>query len=374
MGEHESFEAPAARHCPTVAPGTRRTLSAPVFDIDAALARLEACRPRMEVHRVKLPLHEPFRISDHQFDHVETVIVRLEADGQVGMGEAAGVFYLGDDPDRMVRTLLEAESWIADGLDHAGLAARLPAGGARNALDCALWDLQARRAGLPVWQLLGMAQPAPLLTTFTVGNDRPSEMATKARSYPHARAIKIKLSGDGDDAARILAVRSARPAAWLGLDANRSLTPETLQELVPALVAADVRLLEQPFPVGRDEQLASLDLPVPLAADESIQELADIDRLAGLYQVVNIKLDKCGGLTEALRMVERARALGLEVMVGNMIGSSLAMAPAYLVGQFCDIVDLDGPIFLKADRTPGVAYRDGFIQCEEPVWGGGVRS
>lgn len=324
----------------------------------------------MEVGRIRLPLREPFRISDHVFHDVETIEVRLESDGHVGVGEAAGVFYLGDDPERMTRTLDEAQDWIRNGLDHNILTARMPAGGARNALDCALWDLQARRAGAPVWQLLGMPQPRPLLTTFTVGSASPAAMAEKALAYTQARAIKIKLIGDGDDADRIFAIRAAQPDAWLGVDANRSLTAETLQQLMPALIASGVQLIEQPFPVGRDAQLASLDLPIPVAADESIQIAADIYRLAPFYRVVNIKLDKCGGLTEALRMIARARTLGLEAMVGNMIGSSLAMAPAYLVGQFCSIVDLDGPVFLTADRTPGVEYCDGLIHVPEAVWGG----
>ena len=341
------------------------------IDIDAALSRLESCRPKMDVQRIALPLHEPFRISDHVFHDVVTVVVRLEAEGHVGMGEAAGVLYLGDEPEGMVRTLADARGWIAEGLDHYRLASHMPVGGARNALDCALWDLQARRAGMPVWQLLGMVPPAPLLTTFTVGNGTAAEMAEKAIAYPQARAIKIKLCGDDADADRIRVVRAARPDVWLGVDANRSLTPETLRLLMPILIAADVQLIEQPFPIGQDEQLASLDQPIPVAADESIQTLADLDRLAALYQVVNIKLDKCGGLTEGLRMAQRARKHGLGVMIGNMLGSSLAMAPASLVGQYCEIVDLDGPVFLKADRTPGIEYRNGHIHCPEAVWGGG---
>ncbi|QTH21385.1 dipeptide epimerase [Rhizorhabdus wittichii] len=340
------------------------------IDVDSALAALQPCRPTLDARCVKLPLREPFRISDHVFHDVETVVVRLTADGHAGRGEAAGVFYLGDEPAGMLRTIAEARGWIEQGIDHATIADRLPPGGARNALDCALWDLQARRAGRPVWQLLGMAPPRPLLTTFTVGKAAPATMAAGALAYAEARAIKIKLGGDGEDADRIRAVRAARPDVWLGVDANRGLTPDRLARLLPALADADVRLVEQPFPVGEDAQLAAFDLPFPVAADESVQALDDLDRLARFYQTVNIKLDKCGGLTEALRMAERARALGLSVMVGNMIGSSLAMAPAYLVGQYCAVVDLDGPVFLKADPSPSVRYRDGLIDCPETVWGG----
>jgi L-alanine-DL-glutamate epimerase-like enolase superfamily enzyme len=169
-------------------------------------------------------------------------------------------------------------------------------------------------------------------------------------------------------------VRSARPDVWLGVDANRGLAPETLDRLLPHLLAADVRLLEQPFAVGADAPLHGLRAGIPVAADESIQTMADLERLAPLYQVVNIKLDKCGGLTAGLRMAQRARELGLDVMVGNMIGTSLAMAPAYLLGQQCDVVDLDGPVFLRSDHELGVSYRAGLIRCPDALWGGGCDS
>jgi L-alanine-DL-glutamate epimerase-like enolase superfamily enzyme len=199
------------------------------IDLDAALAGLEPRRPKLSVERVRSPLREPFRISDHVFHDLETVVVRLEADGHVGMGEAAGVFYLGDEPDGMVRDLCHARGWIAEGLDHGLLARRMPPGGARNALDCALWALQARCVGVPVWQLLGMTAPVGLVTTFTLGNAAPEQMAARAAGYGQARAIKIKLSGDASDAERIRAVRQARPDVWLGVDANRSLTPDALR-------------------------------------------------------------------------------------------------------------------------------------------------
>lgn len=342
-----------------------------VIDLESVIGELAACPMRLDVRIERLALAEPFRISDHLFEDVETAVVRLEADGCVGWGEAAGVFYLGDEPVGMTRAIEQVRGVIEAGLDHAGLAALLPAGGARNALDCALWDLQAKRHGRPVWALLGLERPAPLITTYTVGAGTDGEMAARACSFSDARALKLKLCGDGADAGRVHAVRAARPDVWLGVDANRSLTVETLLDLAPALAAADVRLIEQPFPVGEDARLASLRLPIPVAADESVQTLADLERLAGLYQAVNIKLDKCGGLTEGLRQAQRAQALGLDVMVGNMLGSSLAMAPASLVGQFCRYVDLDGPLLLKADRDPGVVYRGGRIVCPDAVWGQG---
>ncbi|HET6523553.1 dipeptide epimerase [Sphingopyxis sp.] len=339
--------------------------------IDDALARLAPCSPNVEVELARLALAEPFCIAGHIFEEVETAVLRLEADGHVGHAEAAGVFYRGDMPSDIVAALREAKETIARGIGHADSARLFPAGGARNAFDCALWDLQAKRMGLPVWQLLGIAPPAPLLTTYTIGSDTPDGMAAKAVLYSEARAIKIKLVGDAADASRVAAVRAARPDVWLAVDANRSLAPESVCRLLPALEAADVRLIEQPFAVGRDAELAGLNLPIPVAADESIQTMSDLERLAGLYQAVNVKLDKCGGLTDGLRLAQRARQLGLDVMVGNMLGSSLAMAPAFLLGQFCSIVDLDGPIFLAADCVPGVSYRGGRIDCMPHPWGSG---
>jgi len=335
-------------------------------DLDAVLHGLPPCTPRVEAYIASLPLREPFRISDHVFRSVDTLVVHLETDGCHGEGEAAGVYYLGDEPPAMKARLL-AGGWMAGGL--AGLEKALPAGGARNALDCAFWDLEAQRTGQPVWRLLGMTPPRPLLTTFTIGAATPEKMAADALAHRQARALKLKLDGSPVDAERIRAVRAARPDVWLGVDANRALAPATLDRLLPVLDQAGVSLIEQPFPVGRDAVLGDMDLPMPVAADESAQGLADLEPLAGLYDMVNIKLDKCGGLTEGLRMVRRARELGMSVMVGNMLGSSLAMAPAWLLGQFCEIVDLDGPTFLSADRNPGVTYRDGHVECAG-VWGG----
>lgn len=341
------------------------------IDLDAVLAALEPCAPRIEVEIARLPLNEPFRISGHIFHHIETVVLHLEADGCVGRGEAAGVFYLDDTPSLIAQMLVATRSVATQGVDHRRLAQILPAGGTRNAFDCALWDLQAQRMGTPVWSLLGMAPPGPLLTTYTIGCAAPGKMAAQAAGYAKARAIKIKLCGDEEDGRRIAAVRAARPGIWLAVDANRSLTPATLRHLLPALLAADVQLIEQPFAISADDALSGFDLPMAIAADESIQTIADVGRLASLYDVVNIKLDKCGGLTDGLRLAQRARSLGLDVMVGNMLGTSLAMAPAWLLGQFCDVVDLDGPIFLKADCAPGAEYRDGHIDCPAALWGSG---
>jgi L-alanine-DL-glutamate epimerase-like enolase superfamily enzyme len=196
-------------------------------------------------------------------------------------------------------------------------------------------------------------------------------MAEGARKYLHARSLKLKLTGELDlDMARVRAVREARPGAWIGVDANQGYSIDALNSLIPVLVETNVSLLEQPLARGREADFEGYVSPVPIAADESALCLADMPGLVGRFDVVNIKLDKCGGLTEALAMAHRARELGLKVMVGNMVGTSLAMAPGFVVGQLCDVVDLDGPTFLKRDRTPGVTYADGKIWCGDDVWGG----
>jgi len=214
-----------------------------------------------------------------------------------------------------------------------------------------------------------LAEPRALITTFTCGADVPHAMAATARDYAGARAIKLKLTGDESDAARVEAVRAARPEVWLGVDANQGFTRGSLEALLPTLIEARVSLIEQPFPVGKEAWLDDLDCPIPLAADETVQNLSDVGSLVERFQVMNIKLDKCGGLTEALAMARAATERGLELMVGNMLGTSLAMAPAYLVGQLCQVVDLDGPLFLKSDRAEHLVYEDGLIRCPVEVWG-----
>jgi L-alanine-DL-glutamate epimerase-like enolase superfamily enzyme len=194
-------------------------------------------------------------------------------------------------------------------------------------------------------------------------------MARDASNYTQAKAIKIKLTGEPVDADRVRAVRAARPDVWLGVDANQGFTRASLAILMPLLVEAKVELVEQPFKIGQEALLDGLNSPIPIAADESVQGLADLPDVVGRFNVVNIKLDKCGGLTEGLAMAREAHRLGLDVMIGNMIGTSLAMAPSFLVGQLCQVVDLDGPIFLKNDRTPSVRYENGSVSCPEAVWG-----
>ena len=327
-------------------------------------------RLRLSLHNEPLPLAHPFRISGYVFEAMPATVVALDEGAHDGRGEAAGVYYLDDVPDRMLATLESHRGAIEAGMTRDDARALLPAGGARNALDCALWELEARRAGVPVWKLAGLEGVRPLLTTFTVGADDPSVMAAAAIAYAQARAIKLKLTGDADlDIARIAAVRAARPDVWLGVDANQGYLPDTLQRLLPALVAQQVSLLEQPCRRGFEADLDGIDHVVPIAADESILDLAGLEQRHHHFDVINIKLDKCGGLTEGLMIARRARELGKQVMVGNMCGTSLAAAPAFVLGQCCDVVDLDGPIFLKRDRAPSVRYVDGMVSCGDEVWG-----
>ncbi len=316
------------------------------------------------------PLIRPFVIANYVATEASVVKVTIRDGVHCGQGEAAGVFYLGESAQTLLAQIEAVRTTIEASITHDALRLLLPPGGARNAIDCALWDLEANRAQRPVWILAGLSgPPRPLLTTFTLGADTPERMAQAAIGYTGAKALKLKLLGDGQDAARVSTVRAARPDVWVSVDANQSLRPDTLAALLPTLVDSHVELIEQPFPMGQDSQLDAIRSPIALAADESVQSLADIDSLVGRYQTMNIKLDKCGGLSEALLMVQRARQLGLAVMVGNMGGTSLAMLPGILVGQFCDVVDLDGPLFLARDREPSVVYESGRIEAPSGLWG-----
>ena len=321
---------------------------------------------RVETH----PLAAPFRISGYVFEASDLVVVELDDGQNRGRGEAGGVYYMGDEAPQIVEALEASRAAIESCGSREELRQLLPAGGARNAVDCAMWELEANRLGIPAYRIAGIDAPRKLITTFTLGADTPEVMAQGARNYATARAIKIKLTGELDlDIARVRAVREARPDVWIGVDANQGFGIADLPALVAAMVEQKVSLLEQPIARGREADLEGFESAIPLAADESALGLEDVPGLVGRFQTVNIKLDKCGGLTEALLIAAEARKLGLGVMVGNMVGTSLAMAPAFILGQLCDVVDLDGPTFLKQDRVPGVEYADGEIWCPDDVWG-----
>jgi L-Ala-D/L-Glu epimerase len=318
------------------------------------------------------PFKKPFRITGYEWTESEVLVVEARVGEACGRGEALGVYYRNDDPEsgrRQIERL--AERLEGGGTNVDELVASLPPGGARNAADCALWDLRAKLGHRPVWQLLGLSEPKPVRTTYTVGAGTPSEMVETARGYTNARALKLKLTGTEDDAERVRAVRAARPDAWLAVDANQGFTRESLARLMPALQACDVALIEQPFPVGREADLDGLSSPIGIAADESVQDSSDLPKVRGRFDVVNIKLDKCGGLTEGFAMLREIRAMGLRPMIGCMGGTSLSMAPGFLLGQLCGVVDLDGPILFARDRESSAQYDgEGRIFCSEDVWGG----
>lgn len=336
---------------------------------EGGAARHGRARRRLEIVRERWPLKTPMQITGYRFTEIEVIVVMLSEGGFDGRGEAAGVYYLMNDPAQMAAQIEFVRAEIENGASREELQRLLPCGGARNAVDCALWDLEAGMSGQPVWALAGLAPPEPLVTTFTIGAADAEETARAARSYADATALKLKLTGETEDVERVRAARRARPDVWLGVDANEGYTRERLEAILPAFLEAGVSLIEQPLPAGMETGLKGLQSPIPLAADESVQGMRDIAPLAGLVDVINIKLDKCGGLTEGLAMAAEARRHGMKVMVGNMVGTSLSTAPAYMLGQQCDLVDLDGPFLLTADREPPVSYRNGTVFCPPEVWG-----
>jgi L-alanine-DL-glutamate epimerase-like enolase superfamily enzyme len=317
---------------------------------------------------------EPFRISGYVFDAMPSVRVTISQAMVSGHGEAAGVYFLGDGPDRMVADIERVRSAVEQGLTRAELQTLLPRSGARNALDCALWELEARLAGVPVWTLAGVSRPRPLVTTFTLPADPPDLLADKARRLDFAKAIKLKLEGDLDtDRERLRVVRSVRPDVWLSVDANQGFAAADLDGLAAMAVEFSVELIEQPVRRGEEQQLHGWRPSVPVGADESILDLAELHAKGDFFDTINIKLDKCGGLTEALAIEQAARSMGKQVMVGNMGGSTLAMAPGFVLAQLCDIVDLDGPWALADDPLGKTIYRDGEVFIPEQIWGGALQ-
>lgn len=330
-------------------------------------------RLTMTVRPVAMRLTEPLRVSGYLFEAMPAVVVTLSDGNHTGRGEAAGVYYLDDDQPGMLARLDSVRTAVEAGIDRATLQHLLPPGGVRNALDCALWELDSHRAGIPVSQLAGLGRPRPLVTTFTIPADAPSDVARKLAALPHPRAIKLKLDGNLDaDAERIGLVRKARPDVWLGVDANQGYDGDTLDPLIALLADADVSLLEQPLPRGSEHLLEGRRFPLPIAADESVTNLVELEERHACFDVINIKLDKCGGLTEALDMVRRCEKLGKRTMVGNMAGSRLAAAPAFVLGQLCEFVDLDGPYFLADTEAASGIYRDGLIDIPDGLWGAAV--
>jgi L-Ala-D/L-Glu epimerase len=315
-------------------------------------------------------MKEVFATSRDAIEHISVVRVTLsDAAGRRGHAEAAGVDYDGETPASMVREIESVAGRLHDGMSRAELTALLPAGGARNALDCALWDLEAKRSGIPAWQAAGLAPPEPLTTCLTIGLGNEADTRRKAHEAAGYTLLKLKVDAERHlDLVRI--VREEQPRVRLLVDANQAWSRSLLEELLPPLAALGVELIEQPVPHDDDATLDGLRSPLPLAADESCRDRRSLPGLIGRYQYVNIKLDKCGGLTEALALAQEARRLGLGLMVGNMCGTSLAMAPAFLIAQSCRYVDLDGPLLQREDRAPSIAYRHGVMSVpDRTLWG-----
>ena len=319
---------------------------------------------RVEVARDSFALERPFTISRGTRTHAEVLTVTVSDGPHRGRGECVPYARYGETPESV-----EAQVRGWDGATRAELAEALPPGAARNALDCALWDLEAKRAGVRVWDLAGLAAPGPLVTAYTLSLEAPEAMRAQAAANAHRPLLKVKL-GTEDDMPRLEAVRAGAPAARIVADANEGWTAALYAELAPHLLRLGVEMVEQPLPADRIQELAGLPRPVPLCADESCHDRASLPALAGLFDMVNVKLDKTGGLTEALALRDAARAAGFTVMTGCMVGSSLAMAPAVLAAQGGAVTDLDGPLLLAEDRDPPLRYdADGVHPPEAALWG-----
>ncbi len=308
-----------------------------------------------------------FRIAREARTVAEVVVVELSDGTHRGRGEAVPYSRYGETPDSVAEAVRGLE---LDGLDLLTLPAQLPHGAARNAVDCALWDLSAKQHGSRVWEMLELPMSATLTTAYTLVLDTPEAMAAAAATHAERPLLKLKLGGDARDLARIEAVRAAAPRARLVVDANEAWDIATYRTMAPKLAHFGIEMIEQPLPAAADEALRGVDRPVPLCADESCHDRSDLDRLEGLYDMVNIKLDKTGGLSEALALAEEADQRGFQRMVGCMVGTSLAMAPARLVAEGAAVVDLDGPLLLARDRAHGLSYAGSQVGLPEPeLWG-----
>ncbi|WP_349357590.1 N-acetyl-D-Glu racemase DgcA [Stappia sp.] len=309
----------------------------------------------LEVTTDSWPIAGGFAIARGARTHAHVVVATLSEGPHVGRGECVPYARYGETVEGVMAEIAALAPDVARGLGRAELQAGMPAGAARNALDCAFWDLEAKRSATPAWRLADLPALEACDTAFTISLGTPEKMAADTARAAARPLLKIKLGGPGDPA-RIAAVRAAAPEARLIVDANEAWSAESFAENMAACAAARVELIEQPLPADADSVLAELARPIPVCADESLHTSADLERLAPLYDAVNIKLDKTGGLTGALDLLQAARARDFKVMVGCMLGTSLAMAPAVLVAQGADYVDLDAPLLLETDRAPGLRF------------------
>ena len=325
--------------------------------------------PRLTVRRESWPLAQPFVISRGSRTTAEVVVVELVAGAHRGRGESVPYARYGETVEGVLTAIEALVPAVAEGLDRAGLQAALPPGAARNAVDAAFWDLEAKTSGKSVSRLAGIEPPRPVVTAYTLSLGEPDAMGRAAAEHAGRPLLKLKLTGEGD-LERVRAVRSAAPASRLIVDANEGWNSEHFERYAPVLAELGVALIEQPMPAGHDDALAEVPHPVPICADESCHTTEDIDALVGKYEVVNVKLDKTGGLTEALSLVRAARARGFRLMVGCMVGTSLAMAPACFLAQDSEFVDLDAPLLLAKVRQPGLRYDGSTLYPPKPaLWG-----
>ena len=322
----------------------------------------------IDAHEEIWPLRQLFRISRGSRTEAQTVVLTVSDGEHIGRGECVPVARYNQSTDSV---LAQIESIQGDkNLSRESLQDFLPAGAARNALDCALWDLEAKICGKRAWELVNIPIVPEVETSFTISLDTPEKMGAAAKANAKLPMLKLKLGGDDPDLARVETVREAASATGLLIDANESWSPEHYQKIVPALKQLGVELIEQPFPANADEVLETLNHPIPVCADESCHTTGDLPRLTNRYEVVNVKLDKAGGLTQALHLCERARDSGFKLLVGCMVCTSLGIAPARLLPSFANWIDLDGPLLLARDRDHPVPYTNGRIGIPpRDLWG-----
>lgn len=312
---------------------------------------------------------QPFVIARGAKNHVDLVCVTLREGAAEGRGEGTPIDYRGDDAEQALAAVRAVAPAVEAGASRSDLLDLMPPGAARNAIDSALWDLEAKASGLRVWQRLGLPEPRPLLTAYTISLGDPAAMAAAARQVAGRELLKLKLGGEGD-IERVTAVRRAAPHARLIVDANQGWVGLDIEAMCHALHALGVELVEQPLPAGADGDLAHVRSPVPLAADESVQDRASLDSVVGRYRFVNVKLDKAGGLTEALALIHAAGQRGLGVMVGCMLSTSLGVAPAFIAAMQATYADLDGPLLLASDRASPLAFSGSDVHPPGPdLWG-----
>ncbi len=324
---------------------------------------------RLTVRLETWPLASAFRISRGAKTEAHVVVAEIADGSHTGRGEAVPYPRYDETPEGTRAEIEAAREAVEAGITRDGLLEALSPGAARNALDCALWDLEAKQAARPAWALAGLEAPQPCVTAVTLSLDTPESMGQAAARHAALPLLKLKVTGEGD-LARIEAVRANAPGARLIVDANEGWTVPMLEEFLPSFADLGVEMVEQPLPASDDSALEGRQFAIPLCADESCHTREDLTRLAGRYPMVNIKLDKTGGLTEALALAVEARAMAFDIMVGSMVGTSLGMAPAALLAGFADYVDLDGPLLLARDRTPGLSYDGAVMAPPEPaLWG-----